>query len=305
MTMPVYGLFVFGAAVLFFLCMALYANKTRPGLAQVYCVIALPVSLLLSRLVFCLVSAGYFFSRIAQPVKMLYLFDGGYSMTGLILGLIASAAITARIMKTPFGKIMDWAALAFSLPLLLLRLGEGNTKLGIGREIVTEALRNNAFFARMDETGVLRHAVFQYEAAYALLLFIAALLIAKKPWRQGDKALLLGALYGAGQIIFESMRDDFHMVWGFVRAQQIFAIFLPVAAIVVFSIRLAKDKNSIKKLIPYWAAAGLGIALGIIKEFDVDTSQNLFLDYGMMAFAVFLLVAAAYALMKKCNRAKA
>ncbi len=301
MTLPVYGLWVLGAAVCFFIMLLLGTKGMKAGTAQVYCVMALPVCLIASRLVFCLVCAGYFFSNIAQPLKMLHFFDGGYSMTGLILGLMLSAALTAKIMKVPFGRLMDSVALASPLSLVLLRMGEGHTTLGTGREVISTALQNSPFFTLPDA----RHAVFRYEAVYGLLLFIVMVLVVRKPWRGGDKALLLGTLYGAAQIVFESMRDDFHMVWGFVRAQQVFAIFLPVAAIVIFSVRLAQKKGSCKGLIPYWVITAFCIALGIIKEFDIDTSKNLFIDYGLMAFGVGLLAAVATALLIKSNKEKA
>jgi Prolipoprotein diacylglyceryltransferase len=307
MSVEIFGWFALAAAICFFIGMLVFSKgeQLKNGVSQVFCVIALPVCLLASRLVFALASAGYFFSTIAQPIKMLNFFDGGYSMTGVLLGLIISTALTKKITKAPFGKLMDAAAFAFILPLALLRFAETYTTLGLGREVINLTLRGNAFFAFMDDMGTLRHAVFHYETAYALLLFVVVLMIRKFNWRGGDKALLLATLYGVAQIVFESMRDDFHMLWGFVRAQQVFAIFLPVAAIVIFSVRIARKKGSCKPLILYWVAAAAGIALGIIKEFDIDTSKNLFVDYGVMGLAVGILAVIAIALLIKSNKESA
>jgi len=302
--LPIYGLFAAGAAICFFVMM-LYAAKVEKltkGVSQVFCVIALPVCLITARLVFVLASAGYYFSTIAQPLKMLNFFDGGYAMTGVLAGLLLAAIWTAKITKAPFGKIMDAAALAVILPLALLRFAESFTSLGLGREVINLTLKGNGFFGFMDDMGTVRHAVFHYEAAYALLLLVVMLAVRKVNWRAGDKAFLFFSLYGAAQIVFESMRDDFHMLWGFVRAQQVFAIFMPIAAIVVCSIRIAKKKGSVKPLIPYWIGTAGCVALGIIKEFDIDTSKNLFVDYGMMALAVGVLAAIAVWLIIKDNR---
>lgn len=305
--MPIYGLFAAGAAIVFFFMMlfAAKAEKLESGVSPVFCVLALPVCLITARLVFVVASAGYYFATIAQPMKMLNFFDGGYAMTGVLAGLILSAFWTAKITKAPFGKIMDAAAFAVILPLALLRFAESVTSLGLGREVINLALKGNGFFGFMDDMGTVRHAVFQYEAAYALVLFIVMLCVRKINWRAGDKAFLFFSLYGAAQIVFESMRDDFHMLWGFVRAQQVFAIFMPIAAIVACSLRIAQKKGSIKPLVPYWVGTAGCVALGIIKEFDIDTSKNLFVDYGMMALAVGALAAIAILLLIKDNREKA
>jgi len=37
------------------------------------------------------------------------------------------------------------------------------------------------------------------------------------------------------------------------------------------------------------------IALGIIKEFDVDTSTNLWIDYGVMSLSMVMLYASVWA----------
>lgn len=272
------------------------------GTAEVYGVVALPLSLMLARLVFVLTSAGYFFSTIDQPSKMLCFFDGGYAMTGVIAGLVISAALTAKWTKQPFGAVLDAAVQFAGLPLMIARLSEGVTTLGVGREVISKALRGAAFFTVADEMGTLRHAVYRYEAVVALVLFIVMLLVSRKKWLPGNKALLLGTLYGAAQVVLESMRDDFHMLWGFVRAQQVYAIFLPVIAIAVFSVRIKKRAGMTRTLILSWVLALAAVSLGIIKEFDIDTSKNLFIDYGVMIFAVAVLAGVSVWLMIKSGR---
>jgi prolipoprotein diacylglyceryltransferase len=304
--MTAYGIWIALAMGVFFILFKWRASVDAlpKGTAEVYAVLAVPFALLCARLVFCLADAGYFLSTITQADKMLFFFDGGYAMTGVLIGFTVSGILTAKIMRAPYGRVLDAAAAALGVPLCMARLAEAETALGRGREIISEALRGSVFFT-VPDYGALRHAVYRYEAVAAAVLFGVMLFILHKKWQAGDKALLFIILYGAAQVVLESMRDDFHMLWGFVRAQQIFAIFLPVTAAVIFSVRMYRSGTAVRVLIPIWLLGAAGIILGVIKEFDIDTSLNLFIDYGLMVLAVAALAGAAVLLMIGSHRAAA
>jgi uncharacterized membrane-anchored protein len=88
----------------------------------------------------------------------------------------------------------------------------------------------------------------------------------------------------------ESLRDDGHLMWGFVRASQVISILLPVAALTVFSSRLIKKEGMSYKPVIAWTAAAASIVLAILKEFDIDTSSNLAREYALMSLAMAVLV---------------
>jgi drug/metabolite transporter (DMT)-like permease len=119
--------------------------------------------------------------------------------------------------------------------------------------------------------------------------------------KPGDLALVFGTLFGAAQVIMESLRDDGHMLWGFVRASQIISILLPVAAITLFSIRLIRKEGMSLKPVAAWLIAGAAIGLAIIKEFDIDTSNNLTREYALMSLAMAVLAAVALLLWRKAK----
>jgi drug/metabolite transporter (DMT)-like permease len=119
--------------------------------------------------------------------------------------------------------------------------------------------------------------------------------------KPGDLALVFGTLFGSAQVIMESLRDDGHMLWGFVRASQIISILLPVAAIVIFSIRLIKREGMRWQFAVSWLISGAAIGLAIIKEFDIDTSNNLTREYALMSLAMAVLAAAALLLWRKAS----
>ena len=116
--------------------------------------------------------------------------------------------------------------------------------------------------------------------------------------KSGDLALVFGALFGSAQVILESLRDDGHLLWGFVRASQVISILLPVAAMIVFSVRLIKrDGMGIRPAASWLVAAG-SITIAIIKEFDIDTSNNLLREYTIMSLAMAMLAAVVLVLWK-------
>ena len=66
-----------------------------------------------------------------------------------------------------------------------------------------------------------------------------------------DKALLFAALFGASQIIFESMRDDGHMLIIFLRIGQLGAAAMLIAASVILTKRAGKwcRKSYVQRLV--------------------------------------------------------
>ena len=296
MTYHLFGIYLAAGGALTLLLMALTSRKLAlpRGSVALFGAVGLPLAFLCARLVYCLADIGYYTVTIAQPVRMLYFWDGGYSLFGACLGLALAALITARFTKGSFGALADSLFSFLWAFVILERLGEAHTLLGLGREVQTEWMREMAFFAVEDSSGYLCHAVYRYEAVIALigLIISLALVFGKKTraWPKGDLALIAISFYGCAQVVLESMRDDGHMVWGFIRANQLFAVFLPVAALVVFTVRGIKQKGKItKEPIFCWVLGAAAIALGIIKEFDVDTSTNLWIDYGVMSLALVLM----------------
>lgn len=298
MTYSPYGVCLALGVGALLLLMALTGKRFGLPKGAVACLGALgiPMAFLCARLVYCLVDVGYFTVTISQPVKMLAFWDGGYSLLGAGLGLSLAAWLTARIMKCSPGAMLDSLFTFLGAALLAERLGERYTLLGLGREVQSAWLRELPFFAVEDSGGYLCHAVYRYEAAAALVVLGIMLALAfggkrAKSWPKGDLALVAVSLYGCVQVVLESMRDDGHMMWGFVRANQVFAVFLPAAALILFTLRgiRARGRVSWQPAVLWLTAAG-AIALGIIKEFDIDTSTNLWMDYGVMALALGVML---------------
>ena len=299
LTVYKYGLLLAAAAAFWLLVSGMLAKtkKLPANTVLLTGVLAIPMGLIFARLLYCLVSLGYFLDTIGQPVAMLYFWDGGLSMMGALLGVSLAALIAARIRKVRFGVLADVLAVPAGLFIAIARLGEAYTVLGRGKTIEAQWMKDSAFFGTQEAWGNY-YAVFRYEAVAAILVLcvMLCLFFGKKtrlPAKPGDLALVFGTLFGSAQVIMESLRDDGHMLWGFVRASQIISILLPAAAIVVFSVRLIRRDGMSWRPLVAWLIAGAAIGLAIIKEFDIDTSNNLTREYALMSLAMAVLAAVA------------
>ena len=90
----------FGAGValsaLVFLCamgLALARQKLGYGVLVRYAVLALPLGFVLSRLFFVAANYAYYFIEMSNPLLTLYFWDGGYSMSGAIIGFLLGGQV--------------------------------------------------------------------------------------------------------------------------------------------------------------------------------------------------------------------
>ncbi len=258
-----YGLAA-GVSVLAYLCLVrLIAPKQRIQGETIWLggLIGIPVSLFFARLFFCLATLPYLTLTPAWPWTALYFWDGGLSMSGLLFGVAATVLLTARLQKIEAKTLLDTAVLPLGVLIFGLRLAEGLTEgLGAGRNVQPGAIANGLPFLFLTETmGTLelhRLAVYRYEAAFALVILALTLwfIRAAKGRRQGDAALVFFALYGAGQVFFESMRDDGHMVLGFIRVQQVLGALGPLLVLGVLCLRYGKLRGARGAVTAAWAA---------------------------------------------------
>lgn len=260
-------------------------------------VIALPLMLVMSRLLYAVGSMNYYIYTVGDLSKMLNFWDGGASVLGALLGLIIAAAITEKWQQLPSGTLLDAVGFGAPVGILVERLFEQGTQLGLGQTIGTGWMAEHPFFAMDDGYGYIVHAVFRYEAVAAAVVF--AVLLAWMLIRRGsvtvngDLLLVMLSLFGAAQVVLESFRNDGHMLLGFVRLNQVTAIVFPVAALAIWTARAHRGEHGFdKRLLIHWLMAVAGIAVGIVMEFKVDSSDNVLLVYGIMGASIALVVLA-------------
>ena len=259
--------------------------KWPKGAAALTGVLAIGCGFIVSRLFFCFMDQG-----LGGPVPLrgvLLVTGGGYSMMGALIGACVGAIAAAKIMKRSPAALLDLLAPAFLLFVACERLGEGCIDdFGISRPLVGDLLKGSFLAIEGDYDWVL--ATYLIEACAALALALVLLWDgSKKDRRAGNTFLLFLLLFGASQVILESLRFDQHMHISFVGLQQVMSILLLAAGVTVLAIRRMRDKRgmAIAALALLPVAAGIGVGL----EFAIDrTTVNRFLLY-----AAFILVMAA------------
>ena len=303
LTAHAYGLFAAFAALVMLAGVRYFGQKKLPnGTASLVVVLGVALGVVGARLLYCVCNVSTFMETYENAWLMLRFFDGGLSWPGMAAGVMAAAAIAARVMKIRFADVMDAVCAPAGLAMAALRFGEQFTDLGVGKAVAegfaTEKLPWLFSMSRMGVAVEYRLNVWAYEAVAGLVIFgLIALLWRRLSKRSGDTALFFAALFGASQIIFESMRDDGHMLIIFLRIGQLGAAALVIAAWVILQKRASKGQK-----IAMWAELAVCVAAIVLLEFSLDGRltighPSLFRDYTVMTAVCGILFAHPCALL--------
>lgn len=296
-----YGLCLCAGALLGLALMGLLSRRAglKRGTAGVFGVIAIPLGLICARLLFCAVNIGYFTDVCENPLYMLNFFDGGLSMYGLFIGLAIAAAICARVTKAGFWDITDALCAPLALFVALERYGEMFTDLGVGKIIEANALTDAApwlfIIERAGKSVEYRMAVHCYEIGFAVLL-LALLLVIRltRGLRSGELTLYFLAVFGAAQVLFESLRDDGHMMYIFLRVGQLCAVIMPLVAAGVMSRRRRLALGGLgRRGALVWAGLALCVAVLVLVEFSLDGRLTLGAASPVRDYMIMLAACAA------------
>lgn len=292
-----YGLGMAAAMLVLVLAMAEW-NHRKPvggyGALVRFMVLALPLGWLLSRVVYVAANCTYYITTLSNPILALHFWDGGYSLTGCVMGVMLAAFLTEKWVKQPCGAIMDAAAFALPLAILVARMMEKDTGLGLGRPITYEWL---LFMGIEDGMGDVVYPVYVFEMIVAAAVFAGVALWQYRRGfsaRHGDTAWVTLTVLGACQVLLESLRNDGHMVVHFVRIQQVVSLVTVVAAIFIFARRLMKNGRMKKsQQLALWLVVLACVGMGIFMEFRVDRGSMKMLYYAVMALCMGVLAVLA------------
>ncbi len=251
--------------------------------------LSMPIGFVFSRLVYMLCNLEEYES-IGDHFNFL---RGGYSLYGVIFGVLISALILKKINPSfNAGSTCDCIAAGSALGIIIGRMSSYFSGDNFG--LVVKNPKHHFFplavYHSQKDEWVL--AVFSYEAAFAAVIFVAVCIFFAKysnekkgmSGRHGDIALLFLLMHGCSQGVFDSMHVDalYFMNNSFVRMQQIFgAVFFTVIT-VLFAIR-SKKKNGLKWYVivsPLIALAAVGITLAM--ELNRISYHNFIRNYSVI-----------------------
>ncbi len=306
-----YGLFAAAGVGCMLIAMLLTAPKRSfsKGTVTVFGLLAIPLSLVFSRLLYCVFQLNLFCDTYENPWLMLCIWDGGYSIWGVIPALLLAAWLTAKMQRCSFRSLWDCVSLSSALLFAMLYAGEGRTGLGIGKVIDAGFLTSAFPFLVLEQKlGVnveYRLIVYRLQCLACVVLFLVMLLSRRKSKAEGILALRFWSIFASMQIFGESLRDDGHMLFIFLRIGQV------AAGIVLLwvLIDLSRCYRQACLHMPWFVWPVFVLCLGLIAalEFSLDGrltigTPSMARDYGLMAAVCVILAALPCLLTGKLNQ---
>ena len=181
-----YGLFAAAGVGCMLIAMLLTAPKRSfsKGTVTVFGLLAIPLSLVFSRLLYCVFQLNLFCDTYENPWLMLCIWDGGYSIWGVTPALLLAAWLTAKMQRCSFSSLWDCVSLSSALLFAMLYAGEGRTELGIGKVIDAGFLTSAFPFLVLEQKlGVnveYRLIVYRLQCLACVVLFLVMLLSRRK-----------------------------------------------------------------------------------------------------------------------------
>ena len=278
-----FGLYVMiGAA---FSMLALYllgrTSVLKKGTLPLTALLSLLLGPVVSRLVFCLLNREL--GRMMPLNTWFEVTGGGWSMFGLLGGVMLAGWLSAKIMKEKAGRILDILCISVLPAIIAERIAENRTEdFDISRAIDNKFLAKSFLAVGEDEPCL---ATYYFAAAAALALFVILLVRYAKRKEDGDVTISFLLLFGAVAIVTESLRYDRFLSISFVGLQQIFAAVMLAIGVIIAWTRGKRDKRTLGIIALISVPLAIGIVLGI--EFALDrTVWNKILLYAVMIVTV-------------------
>ena len=146
---------------------------------------------------------------ISDPLSLFYIWQGGLSFHGGLLGVIISLIVFCKKKGIEFLRLMDGVALAMPIGLGLVRIGNF-----LNGELYGKVTNENwGFIFPTDPFGTLRHPSQLYESfGEGLLLFLVLFFISKRSNNKGIVSASFLIFYGTIRFIIEFFRQpDAHI----------------------------------------------------------------------------------------------
>lgn len=167
---------------------------------------------------------------IANPIKILYIWEGGLSSHGAIIANVLMTLWFTKKNKLKFYDLADIIVIPFALGASFIRLGNFINQELVGKET------NSIFGYKFDSYENLRHPVQLYESFCNLILFIILYFYRKLP--SGYIFWLFILLYSIIRFIVDIFKDlPFYL--GFTLAQYLSILMVIIS--IVYLYRLRRD----------------------------------------------------------------
>lgn len=287
-----YSLCLAAGGVLAVLFMAIM-HKEAPELAAATAALSGLFALLGGHWMYCAVRWGYIVNDLAGDWSFpLQFWQGGFNMYGAILGAILGGVLAAKLSGVRLARTLDLVVVGALVMIAAGRVGEMFTSQGVANTRAAEAL---AFmpFTRVDEWGDPALLVWAYEALAAVIALIVCIVMAARRSPAGRVAEVGLAIISAWQLMFESMRGDELIRFGFVCLNMITAAAVLAFILVTRIIRRVRRSGLYAWDVIRVALFALGCGVVIVVEFALDGKIKMFGGSNTALYALDVLAVLA------------
>ena len=166
----------------------------------------------------------------ANPISVLYIWEGGIAIYGGVLGAVLGIAVFCRIKKLKMATVLDLVLLGFLIGQSIGRWGNFFNREAFGAP--TETFFRMGLMNSVTGQWEYYHPTFLYESVWNLVGLVLLHFLSKKRRYDGQVALGYAAWYGLGRTFIEGLRMD-SLYWGSFRVSQVLAAVSCTAAVCV------------------------------------------------------------------------
>ena len=236
-----FHLYSYGLSIALGVLLCLFLMKRRaekegfPGGDQVFDVAfaILVWGFLGARLLYVVQNFSYY---LANPLKILAVWEGGLIFYGGALAAVLGFWMTSRTLKLSFWKLLDFFAPYGALAHAFGRIGCFLNGCCYGKTC------DLPWAVEFPEVAYPVHPAQLYEAVFDLAIFFFLLLRRKKSRFEGETGLLYFLLYGLGRYLIEFLREPTGWVWMSLTSNQWLSVLIITAAFVLFKLRQPKGR---------------------------------------------------------------
>ena len=164
----------------------------------------------------------------ANPISMLYIWEGGIAIYGGVIGAVIGMAVFSKIKKLNLLAVLDLIMMVFLLGQSIGRWGNFMNREAFGA--ATDSFFRMGLFNEKSQMWEYYHPTFLYESVWNLIGFLILIRFCSKRKYDGQIALCYAAWYGLGRSMIEGLRVD-SLWWGPFRMSQVLAAVTCVTAV--------------------------------------------------------------------------
>ena len=185
-----------------------------------------PFAILCARAYYC---AFEWKQYAADPISVLYIWNGGLAIYGAVLGAIVGILVFCKVKKVNAWAVLDLVSLGFLIGQGIGRWGNFFNQEAFGAP--TDSFLRMGLLNSVTGEFEYYHPTFFYESVWNLAGFVLLHFLSKKRKYNGQVALGYAAWYGLGRAFIEGLRMD-SLYWGNFRVSQVLAAVSCLAAVI-------------------------------------------------------------------------